>query len=71
MSIQALNEAGGKPSLIRWIALIGFGVGVAMVIAGLVGWFMELSNATTVIGMGTGVAFGGTLAKVVQKFGEK
>ena len=38
-----------------------------MVVAGLVGWFMKLDGATTIIASGAGLAFGGELGKVIQK----
>lgn len=62
-----LQEASGKSSLTRWLALASFVVGAGMAVAGLVGWFKGLPNATTVIGTGAGLALGGEVGKVLQK----
>ena len=61
------EKAGGKSSLMRWLAAASFVVGSGMVVAGLIGWFKNLPNATTIIGTGAGLALGGGLEKVIQK----
>jgi hypothetical protein len=66
--VEILKEkAGGKSSLMRWLAVASFIVGTIMVGAGLVGWFKDLPGATTIIGTGAGLALGGGLEKVIQK----
>ena len=61
------DSATGNLSSMRLLALLSFALGCVLAVGGLVGWFLGLSAAPTIIATGAGIAGAGDLAKALQR----
>ncbi len=68
--MKLFQDANGDTSMIRVLAAIAFLIGAVVIGFGLKGWFGGLDGAPAIIGVGAGLAGGGSLLKMLQKKAE-
>jgi hypothetical protein len=55
LALRLVEDAEGSPSTLRVCVLVAVAVGVATIIAGLIGWFRKLPDAPVILASGQGL----------------